>query len=113
MKEIVLGARQQEAIKLNLSIRDLAILDYLNRCHMSTRRGHIERNSFIYTHIDYNLVSCDLPIYEFGEIEYCDIINKLIKQGIIEKEVYRDTNYYSITEPIYDVLYMQPDEDRY
>jgi hypothetical protein len=85
MQQFIFEFNQQIALDLNLSLKDLLILDYMIKFFNSDDIQKRRSGDDSYCRLTYNKILSDLPILRVKERQLRNIYAKLEEKGILEK----------------------------
>jgi hypothetical protein len=85
MQQFIFEFDQQIALDLNLSLKDLLILDYMIKFFNSDDIQKRKSGDDFYCRLTYNKILSDLPILRIKERQLRNIYAKLEEKGILEK----------------------------
>ena len=85
MRNYIFEFEQEQALKLDLNLKDLLLLDYMYKFFNSDQiKKHLKDEKF-YCRLTYNKVLSDLPILHIKERQLRNMIIKLEDKGILER----------------------------
>lgn len=114
MKYSILGFNQSKCVKLNLTIKDILILQYIREALASPSMQHItDDNDIAYVWLLHDKVLEDLPILDINTRSLIGYLNKLKDMGLIsvlslhDKKGRGTKSYYTITSKCEELVYDQ------
>lgn len=121
MRSYIFQFSQPKAIRLNLTIQELLILDHLLQFFSSGNASNIKdaKTNKIFYWVTYKKIADDLQILRIGKERVRQIINNLCNLQVLEKyeslhkstKVYYNINYNALIESADDTLIHQIGQD--
>lgn len=85
MRNYIFEFEQEQALKLDLNLKDLLLLDYMYKFFNSDQIKRQRKDEKFYCRLTYNKVLSDLPILHIKERQLRNMIIKLEAKGILER----------------------------
>ena len=85
MRNYIFEFEQEQALKLDLNLKDLLLLDYMYKFFNSDQIKKQRKDEKFYCRLTYNKVLSDLPILHIKERQLRNMIIKLERKGILER----------------------------